>query len=210
MIEPDPFSAPANRIEMLSLQIGRQARIVDGRVTPAKRLPGEIVVLHGEVAGEALDAALEHLGDAVGTIAGERAILGGRDAEPIERRGAARQPAHQALLEQRRDLAVEGAPLLGERRGRKHSVEMRAIKFGDRVAGADEFAEQAFPVKIPRESVDAPAAREVAALPIGAAHGVEPRAQLFVVDDNVVARVGAAEKIEELVDANRERRAPPV
>ncbi len=182
---------------MSGLQIGRQARRLGAGVGAAERLPGEIIVGDGKVAGEPLDAALQHLRHAVRPVGGERAKLRRGNAEAEERRGAAREPAHEALVEQRRDVALEDHALLVERAGGEQGVEPRAVEPRHRVAGADEAPEQAVAVEASRESLDAPSPVEAAPVPIGARRFVEAGAQLRLIDGEILAPVGAAEEVEE-------------
>jgi len=128
----------------------------------------------------------------------ERAILGGRNAEAIERGRSAGQPTHQALLEQRRDLALERLTLAGEAVGLQHRIEPRAIELGHDVASPDEAAEQTVMVEVAREGVDpAPPERSRPsnrrATPHPAARVASRRR------GDVVAALGAAEEAEEVV-----------
>ena len=52
----DAIDARADRVELLAPQVGRQRPLAVGAVASAERLPGEVVVVEAEAAGQAFDA----------------------------------------------------------------------------------------------------------------------------------------------------------
>ena len=71
------------------------------------------------------------------------------------------------------------------------------MQAGERVARAEEMAEQAVAIEVAGEDADAPPAERPALVPIGARRRVELCAQPLIVDADVGAGVGATEEAEE-------------
>ena len=67
----------------------------------------------------------------------------------------------------------------------------------ERMAGAEDVAEQAMMIEIVGEDTDAAAAERGPLVPVGAGCGIEPWPQPPVIGGDVGARVGAAEEAEE-------------
>ena len=91
----------------LLLQVERQRTAAARRIAAVEGLPGEIVVTKREAAGEPLEPRSQHSGNIASAGRQKLVILRRWDAEAEQRGGTAGQPAHQPLVEERRDLAVE-------------------------------------------------------------------------------------------------------
>src|SRR5260370_7370969 len=100
-------------VELLAPQIRRQRPLPVTAVAPAKGLPGEIVVVEAEAAGQPLHPGAQHRAHVA--TAGQSLVLRGRNAEPVERQPVGRRPTYRGLVEQRRHHGLETAPLLLER-----------------------------------------------------------------------------------------------
>ena len=207
MVGDAPGALP-HCLEVAALQIGRHRRIRLRPVAAAEGLPGEVVGLQVEAAGEPLQPVAQHGADTGIAIGGERLVLRRRNAEPVERSRLADQPAHELLLEDRGQMPIEQGPLLLHRPRLQHHPGVEAEPAGEEMSGADEAAEQAVAVEIAGEDLDPASAGEVASLPIGAADCVEPRRDQAVIGRYVVLRLRLPEEAAEdrvVVDLRQRR-----
>ncbi len=175
--EADPIGARAQRLEIALLQVGRQRSVRAAGVAAPERLPGEIVRVDVEVAGEPLQPLAQHRADAVGRILRQRTVLRRRDAEPVERGGLAHQPAHRRLVEDRREMPIEQDALVRQGIRLQHDARIETMQARERVSGAQKAPEQAVTIEIAREQRDAPAPADSARVPIGAGDGIDAMAK---------------------------------
>src|SRR5690606_25603536 len=141
-------------------------RAIAVAVAAAEGLPGEVVFRQRKTAGELFEPRAQHRRHVA--AAGQRLILLRRDAETEQRGLLPRRPADEALVEQRRDGAVEEAPLVLQRACLQRAARVGAVEAGDAVAPADEVSKQAVAIEPAAEDGDALAARKGAAIPVGA------------------------------------------
>src|SRR5262249_58670861 len=120
-----------------------------------------------------------------------------------ERGGTAGQPAHQPLVEERRDLAVEKGALLTDIARLDELGKVDAIELGEPVAGTDEAAEQASAIDVRAEQRDPPAPGSAPTLPEGAGLGIEIKLDMLPEGADVRHLVGLAEEAVERVPARQ-------
>ena len=193
------MGARTHHVEMLAPQVRRQRAAAIAGIGAAEGLPGEVVVVEAEAAGQTLEPGAQHVAH-VGA-ARQRLILRRRNAQAIERQPVGGGPAHRALVEQGRHRSFEELPLLFERAGHEEIAQVDAIGTGNGMADADEAAEHAMAVGIAGEDRDPPAAPllQAAALPIVAARRIEiGRDQPLVGGDIGLGVGGAKEAVERL------------
>ena len=159
----------------------------------------EVVLAEIEVAGQPFDAGLQDARHAVGFRPGQRAVLRGRNPEPVERGRLVEQPAHETLVEDRRQLAVEDRALLLHRARLQQVAGIASVESRQQVAHADAAAEQPVAIEVARERFDPTPARDGAPLPIAARAEIEMRPDVLPVGGQVAAAVGRAEEAEERV-----------
>ena len=197
MAHRHPVGARAHGVEMAFLQIGRQRRIDAFAVAASESLPGEIIVLQREIAGQFIQPRAQHVRHL--GVTGQCLELCRRNAEAEQRGGLIGQPADEALVENRREPRFEDAALLLDIPGLQQLLGIDAIEPGDQMGHADEPAEQPALVHPLGKASDAATPGKIAALPIGAAGLVQMRAdEPFIRRDIVLAvRVGkeAAETV---------------
>src|SRR5690606_911565 len=119
-------------------------------------LPGEIVFLQRETANKAFEPFAQH--EPHFAPAGQCFVLRRRNAEAIERRGLAGQPADEFALEERRKLLVEEAALPLDRRRVEQGAERDAIEPRQQMRDANEMSKQPVAIEAAREKRDAAAA----------------------------------------------------
>ena len=102
-----------------------------------------------------------------------------------------------AFLEQRRQLALEDARLLGAILCGQHAARVGTVQAREQMPGSDEAAEQAVPVDVGAEITDAASPQAVARFPVGARGLVELSAQVREIGVDVRACVGLAEEAAE-------------
>ena len=148
-------------LEVLPLEIGRQrARffrpgLSPRRIAASESLPGEIVVLHGEIAGELFQALPQYRRHvALCTVGDECLVLSWRNTEPVKRHFLRGRPAHKPLVEQRCQGSIKEASLLGKRPGAQHILRIDTVEPRHKMAEADAIAQQAMMIEVPGEQRD--------------------------------------------------------
>src|SRR5579864_8880163 len=180
-----------------ALQIGRDGSAMLDIVAASERLPGEVVLVNREIAGETLDPLAQDRNRISGR--NQLVILRRRNAQGIERNRTLGEEANRLVVEQRRNMAFEQPALFGWRTRREDRFEFLAVQSGDRVEHADEAPKQAITIEIAREHVDASSAQGNMLLPMAPGDFVQTRAQKIVIGGAIGAVVGLTEEAEELL-----------
>src|SRR5215472_18268197 len=97
----DTVGTSTYRFKMRLLKVGRQRTGCPVRIGTSESLPGKIIIVEAEVAGQTLDPVAQHCSHVRGA-GGQGGILGGRNSKAIERHLPSYCPTDQRLIEQGR------------------------------------------------------------------------------------------------------------
>src|SRR6266567_3875465 len=132
------------------------------------------------MAGQPFDTGLQNPGHAAWFCPGQGSVLRGRNSQAIERGRLVEQPAHEALVEDRRQLAVEYRALLLQGARLQQVAGIAPVKARQQVAHADASAEQPVAIEIARERFDSTPTRDGARLPVAARAEIEMRPDILL------------------------------
>ncbi len=187
--------AGAHGVPVPGLEIGRQRPITIAGIAARKGLPGEIVLFDRKIAGQLFQAAAQHLRHAL--VPGQGIELRRGDAKTKQRGGLVGQPAHEALVEHRRQFALEHGALRLLRGGGQDLCQVDAIELGQQMRHADEIAEQPALVDALGKAADAAPANQVASFPIAARRLIEHGRQMRAIGRDVGRAIRLGEKAVE-------------
>ena len=114
VVDADATDVGLERRVVRLVEIGGQGAFARRGIAPRESLPGEIVVLQREVAGELFEPRLQHAGHRAVAGGDQRIILRRRNAEAEQRRLARQHQLHQPRVEHRRELLLEEAALAAD------------------------------------------------------------------------------------------------
>ena len=117
-----------------------------------------------------------------------------RNAEAEQGSGLVDQPAQELLLEEGGVARLEDRALLLDRLRLQDLARIDPIEPSEEMDEADQIAEQPAAIKARRETRDPAAAADVAALPIAPRRRVEMRAQMALVQSDILRAVGIGEE----------------
>ena len=164
----------------------------------AERLPGEVILPDIEIAGELFEAVAQHLHHPALLVAEQRAILCRGDAEAEQRRRVARDPADEALLEDRGEPRFEDRPLFVHRIGGEDVARIDAVESREQLGAADEAAEQSLAIEVAREAGDPLPSDQVTAFPVTARRLVEIGGDIAAIGIDIFGAVGLTEEAIEM------------